>query len=166
MKTVIVYATTHGSTKKCAELLQEKIQGEAHLVNLEENPYPNISGYDAVIIGGSIHCGQINYRVKKFSFANQESLQNKKIGIYICFMDDENKARKCVANSIPEPILKSAFSVGYFGGELKLEAMSDFEKMLIQRIKPVNHSISKINLEKIDDFAAAFNQVLAKHNFS
>ncbi len=165
MKTVIVYATTHGSTKKCAVLLQEKLQGESHLVNLEENPYPNISGYDAVIIGGSIHCGQINYRVKKFSFANQASLQKKKIGIYICFMDDERKAKKCVSDSIPKPLIESAFSIGYFGGELKLDAMSDFEKMLIQRIKPVDHSMSRINLEKIDNFAKAFNQILAKHDF-
>jgi len=66
MKTAVVFASSHGTTEKAAEMLKEKLQGEVELIDLKKNSNPDIEGYDAVIIGGSIHAGSFQGKVKRF----------------------------------------------------------------------------------------------------
>jgi len=57
MKVLIVYATSEGQTRKIARYMEEVLQNEQHRVviaDASEEP-PSSSGFDVVIIGGSIH---------------------------------------------------------------------------------------------------------------
>ena len=59
MATLIVYMTTHGCTEKATRLLMIQLKDDINIVNLEGFPDPDLSLYDRVIIGGSIHMGGI-----------------------------------------------------------------------------------------------------------
>ena len=64
MKNLIVYATKHGTVKKCAEMLKVKLNGETVLANVNEE-VPDLDNFDNVILGGSIYIGKIQKRVIK-----------------------------------------------------------------------------------------------------
>ena len=56
----------HGSAEKSARILKEKVDGPVELVNLKKDKVPNLDQYDTVIIGGSIHRGKVQEKVKRF----------------------------------------------------------------------------------------------------
>ena len=67
MKTVIVYASSHGTTAKVANLIREKLDSTSiQILNLKDKPNIDLSNYETVIIGGSVHAGSIKSEVKKF----------------------------------------------------------------------------------------------------
>ena len=67
MKTAIIYRSHHGTTEKVANLIREAMGNvNTHLFNLKTDKNPDLSGYDQVIIGGSIHAGNIQNKVKEF----------------------------------------------------------------------------------------------------
>lgn len=64
MKNLIVYATKHGTAKKCAEMLKTRLNGETVLANVKETP-PDLEDFDTVVLGGSIYIGKMqkNYQI-------------------------------------------------------------------------------------------------------
>ncbi|HEY6811528.1 MAG TPA: flavodoxin domain-containing protein, partial [Propionibacteriaceae bacterium] len=60
-KILITYGTTEGQTAQIADHLAGVIRGrglEAETVNLKQSTDVSVAGYDAVIIGGSVHMGK------------------------------------------------------------------------------------------------------------
>ena len=49
MKTLVVYASKHGTTKKCAKVLSEKINGDVQLLDLGDSKRVNLKDYDSSI---------------------------------------------------------------------------------------------------------------------
>ncbi|MEN8118459.1 MAG: flavodoxin domain-containing protein, partial [Bacteroidota bacterium] len=80
MKTLIAYCTTHGCTGKTAIKLKDFLGDDVHLINLKQEKNPDLKEYEQVIIGGSIHAGQIQKRIKEFSIKNLDELQTKELG--------------------------------------------------------------------------------------
>lgn len=65
MKTAIVYMSMHGTTEKVVNIISEHLtQHDTDIFNLRNNKAPDLSKYDFVIIGGSIHAGMIQKRIK------------------------------------------------------------------------------------------------------
>ena len=77
MKTLIAYSGKYGCTEKCAAALAEKLSGETCLLNLKKDKNPNLSGYDSVVVGGSVYIGKINKEVKSFCIKNLSRLKEK-----------------------------------------------------------------------------------------
>ncbi|HEY3314540.1 MAG TPA: flavodoxin domain-containing protein [Bacillota bacterium] len=73
MKTVVVYSTKHGATRRYAETLARELPGEVTLVNLRENPNVDLSPYEQVVIGACIYVGQVRKEVKDFCARNLET---------------------------------------------------------------------------------------------
>ena len=83
MKTLIAYSTKHGCTEKTSKELKEYLGGDVTLVNLKTEPNPEFDKFDRVIIGGSIHAGQVQKRVKEFCLKNSNELKSKELGLFI-----------------------------------------------------------------------------------
>ncbi len=154
MKTLIVYATRHGSTEKCAKKLQDSLAGEVRILNLKKSAKINLNDFETIIIGGSIHAGKIQKKVKNFCLKNIELLKTKKIGLFICCMEEGEKAAKQLEEAFPEDLLKHALATGIFGGEFNFEKMNFIERAAIRKIAGVDKSISKIRQEEIEKFLA------------
>ena len=57
MKTLILYATKHGATRKIAKLIAQEIP-DSVVKDVEESD-PHLPSYDCVILGSSLMAGQI-----------------------------------------------------------------------------------------------------------
>lgn len=159
MKTLIAFSTTHGCTEKTANELKQFMGGKVDLVNLKDNFNPDISSYDKVIIGGSIHAGQIQKRVKDFCKNNIQKLKGKEFGLFICCMEVGEKAEIQLNDAFPKQLLNDAKAVGYFGGEFNFEKMNFFQKMIIKKVAQVEHTTSKIDYPAIEKFSKKMDRI-------
>ncbi len=153
MKTIILFATSHGCTERVVEELAQKLSGEIETVNLNENPSPSVAGFDRIIIGGSIHAGQIQKKVRHFCLTRLDALRSKEIGLFICCMYEPETACEELRNAFPEELHQMAKTEAIFGGEFNFSKMNFVEKILVRKIAHVKESVSKIDHESIERFA-------------
>ena len=159
MKTLIAYCTTHGCTEKTAIELKNFLGEDVQLINLKQEPNPDIKAYERVIIGGSIHAGQIQKRVKVFCNKNLETLKFKELGLFICCMEEGETAQKQLQDAFPEELHIKAKTTGCFGGEFNFNKMNLFEKMIIKKVAKVEESMSRIDKKAIKSFSKRMDKV-------
>ncbi len=153
MKTLIVYMTHHGTTKKVVDHLLSLLgEGETTVVNLNEVSDPDLSPYACVIVGGSIHVGQIQGKVKRFCEFHKDQLLQKRLGLFLCFMNKE-LAQQEFENAYSAELRTHATAHGLFGGELLFEKMNFLERFMTRMIAKENKSRSAIDYEAIEKFA-------------
>lgn len=153
MKTIIIYTTSHGCTEKAIKELSLKLSGEVLSIDLRHHPAPPLAGFDRIIIGGSIHAGQIQKRIKDFCTKNMNELRAKEIGLFICCMYESEIAREQIKNAFPEELHQMAKTEAIFGGEFNFDKMNFVERMLVKKIVGIKESVSKIDHNSIERFA-------------
>jgi menaquinone-dependent protoporphyrinogen oxidase len=153
MATLIIYMTTHGCTEKATRMLMNSLNDDINLVNLDGFPDPNLSLYDRVIIGGSIHMGEIQKGVKKYCERNMDALLTKKVGLFLCCMFDGDIAKKQFEDAYPLELRNHAASIGLFGGEITFDKMNVLEKMIVKKVAKIDQDVSKLNQLAIKEFA-------------
>ncbi|MBN1821724.1 MAG: flavodoxin domain-containing protein [Prolixibacteraceae bacterium] len=159
MKTLIAYMSTHGCTEKTAIEIKEKLGDNVTLVNLKKDKIPLITEFDQVIIGGSIHAGQIQKRVKEFCSKNLDILITRDLGLYICCMEEGEKGYEQFQNAFPDELINHAKSTAVLGGEFDFNRMNFIEKLVIKKVAKVNESVSKINHNSIDKFVENMQKI-------
>ena len=156
MSTVIVYMTRHGCAEKAAHLLKDVIGEDTELVNLRNKRKFDISRYDTAIIGGSIHAGMVQKRVRKFCENNRETLLQKRLGLYLCCMYEGETAEKQFEDAFEEDLRSHATAAGLFGGEFDFKKMNFLERKIVTKIADITDSISRIDDDAIRQFAGKF----------
>uniref|UniRef100_UPI003216C1F1 flavodoxin domain-containing protein n=1 Tax=uncultured Draconibacterium sp. TaxID=1573823 RepID=UPI003216C1F1 len=159
MKTLIAYSTTHGCTEKTANELKDSLGGEVHLVNLKHNPNLDLAEFHKVIIGGSIHAGQVQKKVKEFCNKNLTALQEKELGLFICCMKEGEEAQNQLLDAFPQALIQKAKATAYFGGEFTFEKMNFLQKMIVKKVARVEHSTSKVDHEAILSFSKRMDKI-------
>lgn len=157
MKTLIIYGTKHGSAEKCSKLLKDKLQGEVTIVNIKKDNVPDIISFDNIIIGGSIYMGQIQKEIKGFCLKNLNVLKDKKVGLFICGLNDKDVSTQ-LNNSFPEVLLTNGAAKEYFGGEIIFKNMNFFERFIMKKMAKTDKDVSKLLEENIDKFAQLINK--------
>lgn len=132
MKTLILYTTKHGTATKCAEQLAKKFPGQVDVMKLSDN-HPELTGYDTVILGGSIYAGKIQKEMKAFCTSYVDTLRRKRLGLFICcFATDQADAElKAV---FPSELVAHATATARLGGGYKFSDMGFFEKMVVKSL--------------------------------
>lgn len=153
MKTLIVFASKHGCAETCAQRLKEALSGEVEMLDLKKRADVSLDPYDAVCIGGSIHAGKVQTSVRKFCAKLLPVLLRKKIGLFLCCMEEGDTARKQFEGAYPAALRSHASVSGMFGGEFNFEKMNFIEKALIKKIAKIDGSVSRINTDAISRFA-------------
>lgn len=152
MNTLIVYGTKYGCAEKCANLLAQKLSGKIDIKNLKNTGELDLSQYDIIIIGGSIYVGRIRKEVSDFCAKNIETLKKKKIGLFICGM--QNDAYEAELNAaFPKDLLESSVAKEFFGGEFILKKANFFERTIVKMIGKIDKDILNISETAIDSFA-------------
>lgn len=157
MDTLIAFATKHGCTEKCAEILSGKLTGKVDLCNLKAVKDVDLSLYDRVIIGGSIYMGKIQKEVREFCTKNLDVLKGKRIGLFICCMRDGEIGEAQLNSSFPQELLSSAVAKEVFGGEFIFNKMNPLEKFIVKRVSKVDKDLSTISEKNISRFAQLMN---------
>ncbi|MCK4537358.1 MAG: flavodoxin domain-containing protein [Candidatus Krumholzibacteria bacterium] len=152
MKVIIIYMTRHGCAEKAAKMLKDRLGEGAETVNLKKSGPIQLENYDTVIIGGSIHVGQMQRKVKKFCEKNREILGRKNLGLYLCCMEEGEKAREQFDAAFDTDLRSHATAQGLFGGEFDFSRMNFLEKKVIKKVADITESVSKIDESKIVRF--------------
>lgn len=160
MKSVIVYASKTGTTKKCAQELANRL-GKIEIYDIEEEE-KDISSYDLVIIGSSIRIGMFHPKMKHWIEQNKQKLLEKEVAYFICCGFSEN-TQQYLENNIPKDLLEKAILMQSFGGELNLEQQKGIDKFIVKLVTKNRDSTKKVEIEmdKIEEFA---NTILRKIN--
>jgi menaquinone-dependent protoporphyrinogen oxidase len=159
MAAIIVYKSQHGCTEMCANELAKNLKDDATLVNLKKMPDADITEYETVLIGGSIHVGRIQKAVKLFCEKNFDTLLTKRIGLFICCMEEGEKAREEFDSAFPEQLREHAKATGIFGGAFNFDRMNFIEKTIVKKVANIDKSVSKVNEDAIGEFIGKMNQL-------
>lgn len=159
MKILIVYGTKHGFTKKCAKGLSEKLKGQCELYNLKDKSNIDLKQYDKVIIGGSIYMGQIRKEVTEFCTKNLVELKQKKIGLFICCMEEGEKAETLLNKAFSEELLKIAVCKEVFGGGFIFKNANFLERLVMKKVAKVTEDIEAPLQDNINKFVQSINSI-------
>jgi len=158
LNTLIVYTTHHGCAAFCAEKLAQQLTPPVTTLDLKKQRVPDLAGFEAIIIGGSIHAGRVQKIVRRFCEQNQAILTQKKIGLFLCCMEEGDKARLQFETAFPSQLRQQASATGLFGGAFDFQKMNWLERAIIKKISGLSDSVTKINESAISEFARTFNQ--------
>lgn len=159
MRTLIVYATMHGFTGLISKKMSEHLGDEVILVNLYKNKHPQLSGIDRVIIGGSIHAGRIQKRIKEFCERHSDELREKELGLFICCAEDVKIAAWQRMNAFPEELLVVAKSTAVFRRGFDSERMNFFDNMVVRRITGIKKNTAKVDFEAVRQFSRRMDRI-------
>ncbi|NQU86602.1 MAG: flavodoxin [Mariniphaga sp.] len=159
MKTLIVYMSTHGCTAKAASEMKEKLGNQVTVINLKKDKIPLLNSFERIIIGGSIHAGQIQKRVKEFCISNLDSLLNRELGLFICCMHECETAIQQLKNAYAEELLNHAKATAILGGAYDFERMNFIKRMIVKKVAKVNTSVDNINHSAMDKFVNRLDKV-------
>ena len=134
MKVLIIYSTKNGVSKKCAHILEEKLQAfsEVSVFDIKDAP-PAPCDFDVAVIGGSIRATKLDKRLKKYLKQYTEQLNRIHTALFMCCGYTEN-FDDYVSMQFPKAITPS-LGVHCFGGELKPDKLKGFDKLVVKMLR-------------------------------
>ncbi|NRD79436.1 flavodoxin [Bacillus sp. BRMEA1] len=158
MKTLIVYCSFHGTTEKAVGILSENLEGEVLTADLKRDKvYLDMQDFDGVIIGGSIHAGSIQRRIKHFISKYHDELLEKDLGLFLCCMREGQMAIEQFNHAFPQDLRKNSVAMGLFGGELLVSRMNFFERQVVKKVDRVETDRLNLDINSIMEFAYRYN---------
>ena len=155
MNTLIAYASKYGSTKACVEKIAKRMPGSVHIIDVAQKESVDFSAYDTVILGTAVYMGKPMKEMKAFIKRNQKDLLNKKLGLFLCGIQDMDKqVSQQFEVSYPSDLRKHAAVLAMLGGTVayaKLQKMDAFiMKMIASNLAKAEGVLSTISDERID----------------
>jgi menaquinone-dependent protoporphyrinogen oxidase len=136
---LIGYGTTEGQTARIAEYIAGVVQGKGHdvrAIDLKRSKDISLDGYDAVIVGGSIHMGKHAEYVGDFVRKNRAALDripSAFFSVSLAAHGDMDNARAYVENFEKETGWRPT-QVGYLSGALLYRQYGFFKRWMMTRI--------------------------------
>ncbi len=138
------------------------MEGEVLAVDLKRDKITyNVSDFDFVIIGGSIHAGSIQGRIKHFIGKHHEIIMTKKLGLFLCCWRDGKLAIEQFENAFPKELRDIAIANGIFGGEFLISKMNFVEKQIVKKVSGITTESSYLDTTAIMTFVMKINATLA-----
>lgn len=154
MKTLIVYSSKYGCTEKCARQIAAHLGGAVALHNIKtRKPAADPASYDRVVIGSSIYVGKPAKEITEFCHRNLDRLQSKKVGLFICCMEDGLTAENELNSAFPEPLRRQAVACDYFGGEVILSRLNTLDRLLARQAAKIKTDLISLSPDKINGFS-------------
>lgn len=162
MKTLIVYCSSHGTTEKAVQRVSEWLEGEVLAVDLKRDKITfNVKDYDFIIIGGSIHAGSIQGKIKHFIAKHYNELLTKKLGLFICCWHDGETALEQFDMAFPEKLRNVSIANGIFGGEFLVSKMNFIERQIVKKVNGITADTSNLDMTAIMSFVMKINATFA-----
>ena len=159
MNTAIIYMSKRGTTEKITELIKSKLESDqTQIYNLKTIRSIDIEFYDTIIIGGSIHVGSMQKKLRQFIDSNLDILLTKRIALFMICMHKDEKREEQFNNAFPSELRKVSVANGLMGGEFNFDRMNFLEKAIIKKISGVSSNVSEIDYEAIENFVTKLKQ--------
>lgn len=137
MKTLILYATRHGSTAEAARRIAAYFS-DCDVKNIAEE-HGDIAAYDCILIGSNIRMGTFDRRVRKLLLRDIAALREKRLGFFVCCCFTEN-APTYFQNNVPPQLLEVAAATAALGGELDRKKLHGWDKYVANMVLKADHS--------------------------
>jgi len=158
LRTIILYASNYGTVVSCVARLKDLLQGEITTVDLRHQKVPSLNTFDTIIIGGSIRAGKIQRVIKHLCAKHAPELLTKRLGLFLCCMEEGAKAQQQFETAYPAELRKHAAVQSFFGGAFYFERMNWLERIVIRKISGISTNVSRINDSAIVEFAQKMTQ--------
>ena len=158
MKTLIIYSTKTGTTKKCAALLAANLGADSCDLFEISAEIPEISNYDCVVLGSYVRMGVIDKKISAYLQKHKEELFGTKFGLFICSCLAD-KVDDALTKNFSDEIMDNCAIIDCFGGELPKDKIKGFDKLIVNSIikiaktDPEFRIFEKIIPESITNFA-------------
>jgi menaquinone-dependent protoporphyrinogen oxidase len=146
MKTLIVYSSKYGTTKKCAEILRKQVDADIHCCDCKAEV--TIKSYDLIVLGTSVYMGQARKNMKRFIKHHQGLLSTKSVAFFICSKESDDFKQVFSPLKINNTTLKA-----HFGYELYASKMRGLDKFVTKKISGGLKDVYELNDLKINDFS-------------
>lgn len=142
MKVLIVYGTTEGQTRKIARFMEDVLQDAGHKVAIADasDEPPGPEGYDAVLIGGSIHIHKYQSAVLHYIASHAAVLNNIPGAFFsVCLavasdIEEEHlEAEKITSDFLLKTGWKPLMTI-QFAGALKYTKYDYFKRLIMKMI--------------------------------
>lgn len=150
-KTLIAYVTKGGATKEAAyiiaNILKDKHGFDIDLINLKENPNPNLESYKNIIIGYGVRAQRV-YK-EALDFLKRNDIKDKKVAIFILSLEAgnpksyENAIKKYIKNVLEKYLNVKPIATEAFGGRIRILGFNIVNNFNIEKIKAWAEEISK-----------------------
>ncbi|MEJ2407380.1 MAG: flavodoxin domain-containing protein [Candidatus Thiodiazotropha sp.] len=152
MTTLVAYASRQGCSEKSARLIQRMLGGGCDIVDVDIESDIELVPYDTVIIGGPIYYGKLRASVRGFSEAYLPQLLQRRIGLYICCMEQGERALQELREGFPSELLEHASATGFFGGEIHMERISFVERFIVRAVVRTEYNLTTFSEERVSRF--------------
>lgn len=134
MKLLIVYSGKNGTVRECIRRLEIALHNIRPTVVCLEQETPSLEDFDVVIVGGSVYFGRFRPALRRFLKEQEQALSQKALGMFLCcgLAHEWEYYREKL---FPRVLRDRAFQTLYFGGVLKLEACSLFDRYVLHSMR-------------------------------
>ena len=143
MRSLVAFGTKYGSTEKVADTIADVLRSSGHdvdVVDLRRKSPVDMELYDLVVVGSSIIVGGWSKGAKRFLEENKESLQNRKVAMFVCCSqaylkpdEREDQMRNFLCN-VAESNGIEPISMGLFGGEMDFDKYGFMVKAVLKKV--------------------------------
>jgi menaquinone-dependent protoporphyrinogen oxidase len=150
--TLIIYSSNHGTVDKCARELFKLMEGKVDICNLSKREtLPDLSKYDAVIIGGAIQEGKIEEVISAFCAEHLNLLISKRLALFISCVHRGAEAERQLEIAFPQELREHAVVCDYFGGEVS--ELNLWERIVTTQMMEKEELEVELSKQKIRRFA-------------
>lgn len=143
-KALIVFSSKKGTTRDCAQKVQQALGISADLYDPKQNSrLHSLDAYDYVVIGTPLYMGKILSTVKQFCTDFESELQHKHLAFFTCGLGTAEEDIPYLRQCLPASLVTQAIEACHFGGEARFDKMNFLErfamKEFIKQRNPVLH---------------------------
>ena len=167
MKSLIIYSSTDGQTKKICEAIRENFNNKEfiEILPLEDAFHLNINNYDQIILGASIRYGNYKSNLFKFIKYNIKILETKKNAFFsVNVVARKNEKSTPDTNPYIKKFLKKTNwrpkKIEVFAGKVDYPNYNFFNKLMIRLIMfitkgptDISHSYEFTDWAKVKKFS-------------
>jgi len=158
MTYLIIYLSHHGATQKIVTEMTDRLGANNTMaVDLSIGSIPDIELFDTILIGGSIHAGRIQRRIRRFCRHHRDVLLTKRLGLFLCFIDKVHDQSE-FENAFPQELREHAIAHGLLRGELIIEKMNFIERLVLRKAKGVVDSVPAIDRAAVNAFVQSVRE--------
>lgn len=163
MKTLIVFASTHGFTEMCAQRIRSKLIGQVSLTDLAHDPHPDLTESDLRIVGGSIHAGRIQPSVRAFTHRREAELCERPLALFLACMKQDREAEQQFVDAFPGSLRHHAITRALVGGAYYFERMNFIQRWVVRRLTGVTQTEEHLDEGQLTGFVDTLNHLLEQH---
>ena len=150
MKILVAYRTRYGCTRRYAALLAEKLPGQVTLTDLRRAGRLSPAAFDLVLLGSPIYAGAVPAGVTGFCERHRSELLQVRVGLFICCLYEGQRAQAQLDSAFPQWLSLHAFGRWALGGEIRLEALRFFDRLLVRALGRDLGNISRFRPQDLE----------------